>query len=152
MRIPNARSCIFGTRRLMRLWENLALSRIGLMMLAAVFAGGCAGGTTNVTNSGPAASPVTAASPAPSPLTGFERDLQYIRNGGFTYVWIFSRKDGKPLDKDDSAYLRTNARQVVDWVTTDEGRKVIAGSNFNLEVENLEALKKRFVMEDYTGR
>ena len=78
--------------------------------------------------------------------------MQYIRNGGYTYVWIFSRKDGKPLDRDDGAFLRTNAPQVVDWVTTDEGRKVIAGTNFNLEEGNLEALKKRFVTEDYTGR
>src|SRR5215216_6643349 len=92
------------------------------------------------------------AGPLPSPLTGFEKDLQYIRNGQFTYVWVFSRKDGKPLDPNDSAFLRTNAPQVVDWVTTDEGRKVIAGTNFNLEEGNLEALKKRFVAEDYTGR
>ena len=39
-----------------------------------------------------------------------------------------------------------------DWVTTDEGRKVIAGTNFNLEEGNLEVLRKRFVAEDYTGR
>ena len=117
-----------------------------------LFAAAC-GGSSSVSNSAPAATPVTAAaSPLPSPLTGFERDLQYIRNGQFTYIWIFSRKDGKPLDRDDSSFLRTNAPQVVDWVTTDEGRKVIAGTNFNLEKGNLEVLKKRFVAEDYTGR
>jgi hypothetical protein len=96
----------------------------------------------------PAASPTA----TPSPLTGFDRDLQFIRTGGFTYIWVFSRKDGKPLNKEDSAFLRTNAPQVIDWVTTDEGRKVIAGTNFNLEEGNLEALKKRFVAEDYTGK
>ncbi len=101
----------------------------------------------------PASSPdAPAAAPSSSPLTGFEKDLQYVRNGGFTYVWIFSRKDGKPLDKEDGAFLRTNAPQVVDWVTTDEGRKVIGGTNFNLEEGNLAALKKRFVAEDYSGR
>lgn len=87
-----------------------------------------------------------------SPLTGFEKDLQYVRNGGFTYIWVFSRKDKKPLDKDDGAFLRTNAPQVVDWVTTEEGRKVIAGTNFNLEEGNLAMLKKRFVTEDYSAR
>jgi hypothetical protein len=96
-------------------------------------------------------SPTPAASPT-APLTGFEKDLQYVRNGQFTYIWVFSRKDGKPLDKDDGAFLRTNAPQVVDWVTTDEGRKVIAGTNFNLEEGNLGALKKRFVTEDYSAR
>ena len=101
------------------------------------------------TNTKPPSSAVT---PSPSPLTGFEKDLQYIRNGQYTYIWVFSRKDGKPLQSDDSVYLRTNAPQVVDWVTTDEGKKVIAGTNFNLEEGNLEALKKRFVAEDYSGR
>jgi hypothetical protein len=92
--------------------------------------------------------------PAPTapPLTGFEKDLDYVRKGQYTYVWVFSRKDGKPLDKEDAAYLRTNAPQVVDWVTTDGGKKVIAGTNFDLAQGNLELLKKRFVVEDYTGR
>lgn len=88
----------------------------------------------------------------PEPKTAFERDLQFIRNGQFTYVYVFSRPDGKPLDKDDGAYLRANAPQVVDWVTTDEGKRVIAGTNFNLAEGNLSLLKKRFVVEDYSGR
>ncbi|HSE23617.1 MAG TPA: hypothetical protein VLB68_18255 [Pyrinomonadaceae bacterium] len=98
--------------------------------------------------------PTATGTPVPqaSPLTGFERDLKYIKDGQYTYVWIFSRKDGKPLDKDDGAFLRTNAPQVVDWVTTDEGKKVIAGTNFNLEEGNLNLLKKRFNAEDYSGK
>lgn len=124
-----------------------------LILVLALLVSGCGGETSN---SNSAATPAPANAPAPSPsgtpLTGFEKDLQYVRNGGFTYLWIFSRKDGKPLDKDDGAFLRTNAPQVVDWVTTDEGKKVIGGTNFNLEEGNLEALKKRFVAEDYSGR
>ena len=103
------------------------------------------------TTPSPEPSPTAAVSPT-APLTGFEKDLQYIRNGGYTYVWVFSRKDGKPLDKDDGAFLRTNAPQVVDWVTTDEGKKVIGGTNFNLEEGNLAALKKRFTTENYSNR
>lgn len=99
----------------------------------------------------PEPAPTAAASPT-APLTGFEKDLQYVRNGGYTYIWVFSRKDGKPLDKDDGAFLRTNAPQVVDWVTTDEGKKVIAGTNFNLEEGNLGVIKKRLVTEDYSKR
>lgn len=99
-------------------------------------------------------SPASTGTPVPqaSPLTGFEKDLKYIKDGQYTYVWIFSRKDGKPLDKDDAAFLRTTAPQVVDWVTTDEGKKVIAGTNFNLEEGNLNLLKKRFNAEDYSGK
>jgi len=125
--------------------------RCVLVLVGVLFFGACGGGTPTDT-SNPSPAPAVSPTPAPSPLTGFERDLQYIRNGGYTYVWIFSRKDGKPLDKEDGRFLRTTAPQVVDWVTTDEGRKVIAGTNFNLEEGNLEALKKRFVTEDYTGR
>jgi hypothetical protein len=89
---------------------------------------------------------------APTPQSGFERDLQFIRNGQFKYVWVFSRQDGKALDKDDGDYLRKNAPQVIDWATTDNGKKVIAGTNFDLELGNLALLKKRFVVEDYSGK
>lgn len=126
-----------------------------LLLIFALCLSGCGGQTadsnrTTPPTGSPEAPP--AAAPSSSPLKGFAKDLQYIRNGGYTYIWIFSRKDRKPLDKDDGAFLRTNAPQVVDWVTTDEGKKVIGGTNFNLEEGNLEALKKRFVAEDYSGR
>jgi len=110
----------------------------------------CNGSAPGNANSNSAAA--TPASPAPSPLEVFEKDLQYIRNGQYTYVWVFSRKDGKPLEPTDSIFLRANAPQVVDWVTTDGGKKVIAGTNFNLEEGNLEVLKKRYNAEDYSNK
>ena len=127
------------------------LNEIALLLSAVLLFAACGGSpNSSTTNSPPAAS----ASPTvqPSPLTGFERDLQFIRNGRFQFVYVFSRKDGKPLDSQDSSFLRTNAPQVVDWVTTDEGKKVIAGTNFNLEEGNMEKLKKRFNTEDYSGK
>ena len=125
-----------------------------LTILVALSAGitliSCGGGNTNtVPSNGSVAVP---SSPVPSPKTGFEADLDYVRRGQYTYVWVFSRKDGKPLDKNDAAYLRTNAPQVVDWVTTEEGKRVIAGTNFDLAKGNLGLLKKRFNVEDYTGK
>jgi hypothetical protein len=89
--------------------------------------------------------------PEATPATQFERDMQYVRGAHFAHVWIFSRKDGKELTKEDSEALRTNAPKVVDWVKTDQNR-VIAGSNFPLEGPQLEALQKRFNIEDYTGK
>ena len=123
-----------------------------LILLLSVSLYSCGGSSPAVTNN--ASTPEASPSPTtqPSPLTGFEKDLQYVRNGGFTYIWIFSRKDGKPLDKDDATFLRTNAPQVVDWVTTEEGKKVIGGTNFDLEEGSLKLLKKRFVTENFTGR
>ena len=121
-----------------------------VLLFVALLLSGCS--SSRPSNSANSAVSTTPAGPAPSPLKGFEADLQYIKNGQYTYVWVFSRKDGKALEPADSIFLRTNAPQVVDWVTTDEGRKVIAGTNFNLEEGNLEALKKRFVAEDYSNK
>lgn len=123
-----------------------------LLLVVVLFCGACGGGGAPANTSTSSATPVESPTPTPAPLTGFEKDLQDIRNGGFTYVWIFSRKDGKPLDPGDSAFLRTNAPQVVDWVVTEDKRKAIAGTNFNLEEGNLGLLKKRYVVEDYTGK
>ena len=125
-----------------------------LFLLAVLIAGitltSCSSGNTNTA---PSNAPADAQStPVASPKTGFEADLDYVRKGQFTYVWVFSRKDGKPLDKDDAAYLRTNAPQVVDWVTTEQDKRVIAGTNFDLTKGNLELLKKRFKVEDYSGK
>jgi hypothetical protein len=74
---------------------------------------------------------------AASPLTGFEKGSPihpqraiHVRLGLLTQRRQAARSD-------DSAFLRTNAPQVVDWVTTmkAEGDR---GTNFNLEEGNLE--------------
>jgi hypothetical protein len=122
------------------------------LLLIVLLLSACGGSTPSTSTTSTTPQPAATAAPAPSPQTQFEKDLQYIRNGQYTYIWVFSRKDGKPLDSTDSAFLRTNAPQVVDWVTTEGGKKVIAGTNFNLEEGNLDALKKRYVAEDYSGK
>jgi hypothetical protein len=120
-----------------------------VMLLAGVFLAACSSGNqappTNESSTAPS-------SPTPPPKVGFEKDLDYVRKGQYTYVWVFARKDGKPLDKDDGAFLRKNAPQVVDWVTSEEGKKVIAGTNFDLALGNLELIKKRFIAEDYSNK
>ena len=90
--------------------------------------------------------------PEATPATQFERDLTYVRDAHFAYVWVFSRKDGKEFTKEDSEALRTNAPGVVDWVTTDSNRKVIGGSNFAIDPPQMAALEKRFKVEDYSGK
>ncbi|HXD32164.1 MAG TPA: hypothetical protein VN643_13660 [Pyrinomonadaceae bacterium] len=123
----------------------LALTALaGLVLLSA-----CHRGESGTTATGEGSSTPKA---APSPQTQFEKDLQEVRNSSFQHVWLISRKDGKALDSKDSNFLRTNAPQVIDWVTTDDGRKVFAGTNFDLELAGLNLIKKRFVVEDYTGK
>ena len=129
----------------------MKLNRLLVLLTFLVLLAACNGTPPAANTPAPQSSPTPEASPT-APLTGFAKDLQYIRNGGYTYVWVFSRKDGKPLDREDGAFLRTNAPQVVDWVTTEEGKKVIGGTNFNLEEGNLGLIKKRFVTEDYSAR
>jgi hypothetical protein len=90
--------------------------------------------------------------PEATPATQFERDMKFIRGGHFTHVWVFSRKDGKELTKEDSDALRKNAPKVVDWVTTDGNKKVIGGSNFTIDPPNMAALQKQFNIEDYSGK
>lgn len=113
-----------------------------------LLASACSRSATEPSNDSSSSQPTVAA----SPKSAFERDLQFIRNGQYTYVWVFSRADGKPLDRDDASFLRKNAPQVVDWVTTDEGRRVIGGTNFDLEKGGMPELRKRFVVEDFTGK
>jgi hypothetical protein len=121
---------------------------IGLIFI--LLLAGCDGGTPNTSNtSTPTATP---AAPSPSPLSDFEEALRFVRNGQYTYIWVISRKDGKPIQTDDNIFLKLNAPQVVDWAATKDRTKVVAGTNFNLEEGNLEVLKKRFVMEDYSAK
>ena len=126
---------------------------IGLLAIAlALFLLSC----KKPVNESPAAAstetPTTPSSPEPSPRNQFEQDMQFIRHGHFKHVWVFSRKDGMPLDKVDGDFLRVNAPGVVDWVGTDGGKRFIAGSNFDIEPARMEMLRKRFKVEDYTGR
>lgn len=83
----------------------------------------------------------------------FERDLDYVRKGNFRHVYVIRRTDNQPLAKDDVEYLKQNSHpQTNMWIKTDEGRRVIAGTNFDWTPENWGALYKRFTIEDYTGR
>jgi len=120
---------------------------IFVLILGACSGGGPANSTTNTTAQAPA-SPL----PSSSPLTDFEEALRFVRNGQYTYVYVLSRKDGKPLTSEDSDFLKINAPQLVDKAATKDRMKVVGGTNFNLEEGNLELLKKRFVVEDYSAK
>jgi hypothetical protein len=125
---------------------------LGILIIVLLFARCGGSAPKNANNSSTPSETAAAPAPAPSPQTEFEKDLQFIRNGGYTYIYVISRKDGKPLEPTDSDFLRKNAPQIVDWASTDGGKKVIAGTNFNLEEGNLGALKKRYNVEDYSGK
>lgn len=90
--------------------------------------------------------------PLAMPTTEFEQKLKMVRDGGFRYMWVFTRLDGKEFTAEDSTLLHTNAPKVVDWVGMDDRKKFIAGSNTGIAPENLAELRKRYNIEDYSGK
>ena len=90
--------------------------------------------------------------PAPTPKTEFEQKMKFVRDAHFTYVWVFSRKDGQVFTPEDTLILHTNAPAVVDWVKVGDMKQFIAGSNFPIELPKLAVLQKRYKIEDYSGK
>ena len=127
----------------------MRLKYLVILVLALLFSG-CNRSAPETANSQP--TPLPSPLPTSSPLSDFEEALRFIRNGQFTYIWVFTRKDGKPFDTEDGTILRTRARQVVDWAKTDDLKKYVAGSNFPFEDQDLVELKKRYVIEDYSAK
>jgi hypothetical protein len=118
-----------------------------LLVASAIFCGCNRAGSEVVNNSAPA-------SPSPrKPLTAFERDLEYVRIGRFTNIYVIARQDNAALNKEDITYLKENTpKETNQWVSTEENRRVIAGTNFPFTPEHLDALRKRFTVEDYSGK
>jgi len=98
------------------------------------------------------------APPSPTPLetvemkkTSFEQDLRDMQTANFDYIYAFRRKDGGVFDSEDRKYLRQNTPPETNrWTSTDEGKAFIAGSGFNFSPEQMDALRNRFVVEDYS--
>jgi hypothetical protein len=120
-----------------------------IVLVAALLFSGCQrGGSNSQTND----SAATSSSPR-KPQTEFERDLDYVRTGSFTYVYVIARPDNAVLNKDDITYLTENTpKETNQRVATDGMRRVIIGTNFVFTPENLDALRKRFTVEDYSGK
>lgn len=92
--------------------------------------------------------------PTPTPEVKEAKDdlsekLEYVRKGAFGFIYVFRRGDGAALDAEDRKYLRANSPvETNQWVLTEDARAAIAGSNYQFPPEMLDALKKRFDVED----
>ncbi|HMF57500.1 MAG TPA: hypothetical protein VK619_14250 [Pyrinomonadaceae bacterium] len=129
-----------------------------VLILALLVAPGCkptseSGGTAGVaSNANGNSAPRVASSPAP-PRNDYESKLEYVRTARFAHIYVFSRPDGGYFTADDITYVKANAPERTNmWVKTDDGRKVLAGTNFEFTPENLDAERKRFNVEDFPGR
>ena len=82
-------------------------------------------------------------------LTSLEREIRDMKNVDFQFIYVFKRRDGGVFDAEDKQYLRANRPVEINrFSATDDGKAFVAGSNFNFPPENLENLRKRFVIED----
>jgi hypothetical protein len=124
-------------------WKSIIF---GYCLAACLLASGCQSLVTPVAN-------LQTPTPTPAaPKTG-EADaadkLDFVQKGAFNFVYVFRRKDGAALETEDRKYLRAYAPTETNyWVVTDDRKTAIAGSNYQFPPESLDALKKRFNVED----
>lgn len=95
--------------------------------------------------------PATPLATAETKKTTFEQDLRDMQTADFDYILVFRRKDGGAFDDDDRKYLRQNTPLETNrWTKSDDGKAYIAGSGFGFTPEQMEALRNRFIIEDYS--
>lgn len=113
---------------------------------------GCQPSQTVLNDRQPTPEPTAESTPI-IPVDDFAERLKSVQTGGFDFVYVFRRKDGEVFNSEDKKYLKenlppdTNQKQL----TSDE-KALIIGSNYVFPPENLDALKKRFKMEDYSPK
>lgn len=120
-----------------------------IILLASAYLGGC---RKSSDSNGSGSSQGQSTTPTPK-RTDFEEKLQYVRDGQFNHIYVFTRKDGGAFERDDVAYLNANSpvgEKTNMRVKTDDGQRVVIGTNFEFTQENFDLLGKRFNIEDYT--
>ena len=144
-------NCDAATRRLSDTAKLSDLFQPTIAVVISLFALlnlGCQPNQTILKDTAP---PPTPMSTVESRKTSFEDDLRDMQTANFDYIYAFRRKDGGTFDKDDKKYLRDNTPLETNrWTSTDEGKAYFAGSGFGFSPEQMDALRKRFIIEDYS--
>lgn len=93
-------------------------------------------------------------SAAQTPQTPLESELARLQRANFRQIIAFSRKDGGKITDEDKEYFREYApsMQINQRLVTDDDQYFVAGTNYVFTPEQLEALGKRFAIEDYTEK
>lgn len=113
---------------------------------------GCQPSKTVLNDRQPTPEPSVASTPE-IPVDDFQERLKSVQTGGFEFVYALRRKDGEVFTSEDKQYLRenlppdTNQKQL-----TSDNKALIIGSNYIFPLVNLDALKKRFKIEDYSPK
>ncbi|HVG28183.1 MAG TPA: hypothetical protein VM864_00540 [Pyrinomonadaceae bacterium] len=122
-------------------WKTFArAARLSAVAVALLSGAGCDRRGAQTTNARP-------------PKSDFERSIDTVRRGQYVKIYVIRRKDGEPLQPDDKAYLRASTPMETGmWIVTEDNRTAIAGAGFEFEPKHLDALAKRFTVEDYTNK
>ena len=122
-------------------WKTFARgARLSVVALALIACAGCERRGAQTTNARP-------------PKSDFENSMDTVRRGQFVKIYVIRRKDGEPLQSDDNSFLRANTPMETGmWIVTEDNRAAIAGAGFEFEPKHLDALSKRFTVEDYTNK
>lgn len=84
-------------------------------------------------------------------LTSLERELRDMRAADFQFIYVLKRRDGGVFDKEDKFYLKDNRPAEINRVSaTDDEKAFVIGSNYDFPPENMENLRKRFVIENFS--
>ncbi|HLM61011.1 MAG TPA: hypothetical protein VK308_09415 [Pyrinomonadaceae bacterium] len=81
----------------------------------------------------------------------FQSELEKMRTANLQYIFVFRRKDGGAFEGEDKKYLRANLPFNNRVVLADEDKAVIVGTNYKFPPENIDALRGRFNVEDYSA-
>lgn len=122
------------------------------LLIFLLIALGCQPSQTVLNDRQPTPEPTNESTPE-IPIDDFQERLKSVQTGNFDFVYALRRKDGDVFTAEDKQYLRenlppdTNQKQL-----TSDNKALIIGSNYIFPLENLDALKKRFKIEDYSPK
>ena len=83
-------------------------------------------------------------------LTEFERKLKELRTADFNYIFVVKRTDKEAFDNEDKTFLREKTYRANRRRLTDDGKILFIGTNYKLIDKDLESLKKRYEVEDFS--
>ena len=119
---------------------------MALLILALV--GFACANQTILNSSQPKSTPVP---PSEQPKNDFEKTLRGVQSGDFTYIFVLRRKDGGQIQGDDGRFIKSvSPAETNQFVVTDDNLVVIIGTNFPYPPENLDLLRERFNIEDFS--
>ncbi len=127
-----------------KIWKKI---RYFTLLILVLMSFSCQANQT-ILNSQPKPVPV---SPSEQPKNAFEKALRGVQSGDFTYIFVLRRKDGGEIKGEDGRFIRSvSPAETNQFVVTDDNLVVIIGTNFPYPPENLDLLRERFNIEDFS--